>query len=630
MMVLPLFFSNVYAFEHEYLPEGCRYENGNIVYPTDYNKDKQIIPKSNSDYKYVIFNNFDEDFYESAYYQYMLKLPEYAPYSVALPFDDITFSEYDITDFDLAIFVMGDAPLNAQFGNQVVYEKIQEMIDGNKNVLITGRKMLWWAFDENPGAAVGKNDEVIDLLENTLGIEYIKDQKVHVREGNTITWWGYFIRGHFGDPIGRNIVKFCNMNFLTDGEVWEPLAHYMSLNVFRSKDTEQYPQVDHFLREKNAEKNDTIVGIRTEIDKARIALWSVGFEAFAGDVPRETLLQRSMMWLLGNIAPDGANIQVEPYSTNFGSVPVGQTSIREFAINSLGKIDLEISEISFFFNDDDAFEITEGAPAEGEPIVVPPGEYHTIKVSFTPEAEKRYAGLFTIKSNALNAGYKDVNVEGTGGTSEQGPTIETNAVDRLFDFGSVNSGKSVDKDFEIKNTGDGPMRVDELKIIDDNDNAFMFPQTFSTPFFVDPDGVHNIKVRFIGLAEEKEYTAKLRIKSDAQNESELYIDLVGEVDNSVSVFENMQAIDNFSIKAMPNPAGDSFKMQLINNTGSLLPVDIYILDISGNKVMSIDDNTLDIGIYNKDIQTDGLSSGKYYIVVKSSGKISSYPLLISK
>ena len=629
-LIVPVFALLAKDIQHEYLPDGCHYQNGHIVYPAEYNKQKTVIPDKNSDYKYVIFTNFDEEFYDDAYFKYMQTLPEYAPYSVALPFNDATFQQYDITDFDLAVFVMGDAPLNAQVGSQAVYEKINEMLDGNKNVLLTGRKMLWWAFDEDPNAQIGKNPDVSDLLHNTLGIDYIKDQKVHKREGNTITWWGYFIRGHFGDPIGRNIVKFCNMNFDTGSEEWEPLAHYFSLNVFRSRDPEIFPQVDHFLREKNGEKNDTIAGIRTEIDQARAAVWSVGFEAFAGDVPRETLMQRAMMWLLGNIAPDGAQIQVEPYSTNYGSVPVGETSVREFSINSFGKEDLEINEISFFINDDDAFEVIEGAPEEGETIVVPPGEYHLIKVAFTPESEKRYEGLLTIKSNAINAAYKDVNIEGTGGPSEQGPMIETNAVDNTLDFGSIKSGKSNDLELEIMNSGDGQMRVDDLELIENSESAFMFPQTFSTPFFVLPDEKYTIKVRFIGLAEEKEYTAKLLIESDAHNHSDLYIDLIGVVDNSTSVFDDHEEIKYLEVKAVPNPADDGFRLEMINTSNMPVPVSMYLMNSNGEKVRTFDKNTIETGMSSFWVPSGELSSGKYYIVIKSGNMTDSYPLLINK
>jgi hypothetical protein len=627
--------STTFAFaeliEHPFLPDGCRYENGNIIYPDNYNldkiKDDQVY---SDDYKYVIFNNLDTDFYESAYYKYMKENPEYAQYSVALPFNDNTFSQYNITDFDLAIFVLGDAPLNAQMGTTVVYEKINEMIEGGKNVLITGRKMLWYALDEQ-APEIFKNEDVIDMLENTLGIEYIKDLNVHKVEGNTTTWWGYIIRGHFGDPIGRSIHKYCNMNFDTGNEIWEPLAHYFSVNVFKSRDKQKYPEVDHFIRGNNDERNDTIVGIRTEIDQARVALWSMGFEAFAGDIPRETLLQRAMMWLLGNIAPDGAQILVEPYSTNFGSVPVGQTSERSFSINSIGKEPLEITDISFFFNDDDSFEVTEGAPEEGSPIVIQPGEYHEIKVAFTPQSQKRFQGLLTIYSNALNGQYKDVNIEGVGGESEQGPVLETNADENgELDFGSINTASSKEIDLEIRNVGDAQLRVDDIEIIDDDDNAFLFPYTLETPFFVPEGEVHTITVRFVGLQEEKEYTATIKIQSDAQGSSDYFVYLKGSVDNSIGVKDNTVYGENFEVKIIPNPASDEIRIEYNYSGEKALNADIYIADINGKRLMEIGKKMFNYGINSEAISVEQLPSGSYLIIFDTDSERISYPLKIIK
>ncbi len=632
-IILSFFLLTALSFSNNnYLPEGCRFENGNVIYPDSYDQQLAKTDQTHSDqYKYVIFNNFDADFYETAYYKYMKENPEYAQYSVALPFNDNTFSQYDITDFDLAIFVMGDAPLNAQMGTSVVYDKINEMLDGGKNVLLTGRKILWWALDDDPNAQMGKNPEVIELLENKLGIEYIKDLKVHKKEGNTITWWGYIIRGNFDDPIGRSIHKYCNMDFDTGHEIWEPLAHYFSVNVFKSKDKEKFPQVDHFIRENNDERNDTIVGIRTEIDKARIALWSMGFEAFAGDIPRETLLQRAMMWLLGNIAPDGPQILVEPYSTNFGSVPVGQTSEKMFTINSIGKEPLEITDISFFINDDDSFEVTEGAPEDGETITVQPGEYHEIKITFSPLSEKRFEGLLTIVSNALNGQYKDVNIEGVGGQSEQGPQIETNADENgEIDFGSIKTANSKDIDFIIMNTGDAQLRVDDIEIIDDEDEVFLFPQTLATPFFVAAGESHSIKVRFVGLQEEKEYTATIQINSDAHNGSTYYVYLKGKVDNSTDVEDITDQIGEIAMEIVPNPASESIVLKCRNAGTNLTYANIFIVDIAGRKVLDAGTKPIITGLQSESISIDHLPSGHYLVILEFDDNHATFPLIIIK
>jgi hypothetical protein len=114
--------------------------------------------------KYILFDNFDvnaqdviplanqtkQPLSEYAYWIYLSDpnyMPDIAPYAIKKPFNDATLAQYNITDFDVAIFPMGDNKLNTRVGNANVLKVIKDMIAAGKNVLITGRKFLWYAFD---------------------------------------------------------------------------------------------------------------------------------------------------------------------------------------------------------------------------------------------------------------------------------------------------------------------------------------------------------------------------------------------------------------------------------------------------------------------------------------------------
>lgn len=488
--------------------------------------------------KYILFDNLErKNFVDSAYWMYLTDpayMPEIAPYVVREPFNDLTLQKYKLTDFDVAIFLLGDNKLNTKVGNASVLNAVRQMISAGKNCLIIGRNVLYYAFNPQGGDL---NPEVQKFLSDTLGIEYLTRVYVSRQSGNQIEYWSFNIKGAFGDPVGQSIIKWCNMGFNTGQEVWWPLAIYFAFDVFKSKDSQKFPPVDHFIRRNNDYPNDTIVGIRTEWGTARLCFWSIGFEAFAGDIPRGYQLARAIRWLKGNIAPDGAAYDIDPNIVDFGEIQPGTSDTIQVTITSTGKLDLQIDEIDFWENPDDVFQIVSGKLTK--PVKLKRGETYSFTVKFTPKDRITYKGSISIKTNALFNEYYYLDVWGYGGGVEaKGPILETNFPENKIDFGKVKKPTSKIIELVLKNIGDKTLEISEFQIDTTYKDyqRFDFAQVLQVPIYIEPNDSFKIKVRFSAATqEERIYYARIRVQTNSKTNNTFFIELQGEVEGLVSV-----------------------------------------------------------------------------------------------
>ncbi|MCX7879499.1 MAG: choice-of-anchor D domain-containing protein [Ignavibacteria bacterium] len=574
--------------------------------------------------KYILFDNFeDRRFLDSAYWIYLTDpnfMPEISPYVIRKPFNDATLQQFKLTDFDVAIFVLGDYRLNTRVGNANVLNAIRQMISAGKNCLIIGRNVLYYAFNPSGGDL---NPEVQKFLSDTLGIEYLTRLRVSRQDGQTITYWSFNIRGAFGDPVGQSVIKWCNINFNTGREIWTPLAHYLAFDVFKSKDPVKYPPVDHFIRTNNDYPDDTIVGIRSEIGTARLCFWSIGFEAFAGDIPRGTQLARAMYWLKGNIAPDGAAYELDPLLIDFGEVKPGETDELELKITSTGKLDLVLEEIDFWENQDNVFEIVSGKITKAKTLKR--GQSHIVKIRFSPKERISYYGQLSIKSNALYNEYRYVDIYGYGGGLEsKGPIIATNFAGGKINFGKVRKPTSKIIELVLKNVGDRQLQIDVFEIDKTykDHERFDFAQVVQKPLYIEAGDSVTVKVRFSAAAvEERVYYGRIRIVSNSKENSELYIELEGEIEGIQSSVEN----DNF-VEIFFSPNENS--LSIFGKELSTDFLSVVVTDILGKVVEQYSFAIEKNGIFSRILTFNHLSKGIYFVNIKDGKNRTLFPILI--
>ncbi|MGB9852122.1 MAG: choice-of-anchor D domain-containing protein [Candidatus Kapaibacteriota bacterium] len=576
--------------------------------------------------KYILFDNLErKNFVDSAYWIYLTDptfMPEIAPYVVREPFNDLTLQKYNLTDFDVAIFLLGDNKLNTKVGNASVLNAIRQMIRAGKNCLIIGRNVLYYAFNPQGGDL---NPEVQKFLSDTLGIDYLTRVYVSRQSGNEITYWSFNVRGAFGDPVGQSIIKWCNIGFQAGSETWYPLAIYLAFDVFKSKDPQKFPPVDHFIRTNNAVPNDTIVGIRTEWGTARLCFWSIGFEAFAGDIPRGYQLARAMNWLKGNIAPDGAAYDIDPNIVDFGEIQPGKSDTIEVTITSTGKLDLKIEEIDFWDNPDSVFEIISGKITK--PITLKRGQKYSFAVKFTPKDRIAYRGSISIKTNALNNEYYYLDVWGYGGGVEaKGPILETNFPENKIDFGKVKKPTSKIVELVLKNVGDKTLEISEFQIDTTykDHERFDFAQVLQTPIYIEPNDSFKVKVRFSAATqEERVYYGRIKVVTNAKSNNNFFIELQGEVEGFVSVNDELSMSFNVGYnpleKAIEVVFDDETKIKqgkilIVNSIGQLIKTYIPDSFLKGKIKLSCDQ----------------ISSGTYFIIFHADNGFYVKPIAIIK
>jgi len=585
----------------------------------------------NAQKKYILFDNLDNVTEpDSVYYYNFLDHPGlngYYPNLVKAPFSSATFSQYNITDFDLAIFPIGFNKLSYSSGSATVIGKIKEMIAAGKNVILTGRDFLNKAL----GVGTDNNPDVKDFLTNTMGIQFIKKKLVSSNDGTTLTWWSFFVRGGENDPVGISNIKACNFSYYVN--YGSPLEYYLSIDVFKSKDVTKYFPVEHFIYDNNDLRNDTLVATRTEVGQSRIILYSMGFEAYCGQIARADLLFRCMKWALGNIKPDGAAIQNDPPNLDFDRLPVDSSRTLYVTLSSFGKQDLEITETSFWSNDAKAYTIVSGeVKAGGKSLTLKYGQTHTIGIKFQPKSKGTFPGTLSIYSNALVDNIKDIELLGVGGIDNSGPKIATN-FGKLIDFGKVKKATSKTVDLKIFNDGDKELTIQQFKMdltMPDNDR-FTFAQGMNYPFFVKVKDSVTVKVKFAAtIDEERVYNGKIIVECDAKNDPQFSIDLKGEIGPFVGVDEPIAVTgENFSMNISPNPASDNSELTCNLQNGSA-KMNLYLTDLSGAKLMQISQTVMNSVEQKFSISTQALANGKYFVVAEIDGKTFVANFIVSK
>lgn len=580
--------------------------------------------------KYILFDNLEQsNFVDSAYWNYLSDpniMPEIANYIIRMPFNDATLQQYNLADFDVAIFLLGDNKLNTRIGTMSVLNALRQIISAGKNAMIIGRRILWYAFNpESPD----KNPEVQKFLIDTLGIDYLTFLNVSRQEGNTIYYWSFNIRGAFGDPVGMSIIKWCNIIYNpAPGIDWTPLAIYLGFDVFRSRDPQRFPPVDHFIRTNNAYPNDTIVGIRTEIGTSRLCLWSIGFEAFAGDIPRSSQILRAMTWLKGNIAPDGAAYDLDPPVVEFGSIQIDSTSERDITITSTGKLDLVINEIDFWENPDSVYEIVSGKITNDKPKTLKRGQSHTFTIRFKPKENIEYKGSISVHSNALYQEYRYLDIWGYGGILQKGPQILTSANKDTIDFGFVARPTSKKIDFKIYNKGDRDLEIREFEIDTTfgDYSQFDVAQTLIKPFIIVPNDSTTIKLRFsAAVNEERTYLGRLHIETNIENQNHIYIYLIAFTSGYVKINDrNQYTSQHFSIS--PNPSDGNF---IILFNEDIVDINsLEITDVNGKVLKKITRNHITFPLTS--FNNLDLPTGIYFILLRKSNSVFSNTLVILK
>jgi hypothetical protein len=474
---------------------------------------------------YILFDNFDDqkqillgdstvsNLIDLCYWQPMSTQEistRFYKYAVKAPFSAATFAAKDITEYDVAVFPMGTTlGLEATVDGIKVMDKIQEMLDAGKSVMIIGSSILRNAFPNG-------DSQVKTFLTDFLGIDYLG--ALAFISGNVI--YGCMIDGKEGDPVAKGYDIIINQQYAQNGTDFRPpMRYYPNLDVFKMKagslaiPTYQISMIAGDSIDKK--KYEYYTGVRNWNKTAKVALWTTNFDIANTwqTIYFWNALIGGLEWATNEIPRPEQFIQSDNMQYDFKTVPLGQKGYQNISIQNFGREPLVITSIKVVQSDaSDAFQITEG----GDPVTLQPLEIHSFNVSFTPTDSTTYSEAIDIKSNAVN-GTLSLELYGEGGVVNNGGYI--NVTDLPVDFGSVKYGQFAEKFISVKNSGNVGLILSTVELTEDANKFFTWPKGLMTPITIPPGESYYLNVRFTPLdSNGGTYNGKITITSNAANQ----------------------------------------------------------------------------------------------------------------
>jgi hypothetical protein len=499
---------------------------------------------------YILFNNFEAQtqyndgtnngkiignlvalmYGDSLYQRYPNPDYNYLSNMVITSYSDATFSKYNLTDFDVAIFPLGDYPLNATTqGGIKVIDKIKEMLDAGKRVMLIGRSIITWAlYDKDP--------VVLDFLANTLGIDFgtqadkIPTGTVQTIQGNTYI---PFHIANLDDPIGKQYDYYCNVGWGRNNATPAlPLRLNDHLDIFRLKPDaaatgfaylNQFGELSQYPNDiKNVPTVPGIwVGCHANIGDGKIAFWSMAPDVCAlNESPYFARTEQlAMDWFTKDLPKADAWIDFETTQLDFGETLIGVGKPKELRYRNFGRKPLTINKI--YFQEWEApgiFTITSG----GQPEVLQPGDMRTMTITFTPDEARTFQDYLVFESDAVNASTATVSLTGVGGKDvPTGPEITVPA--DTFKFNTLDVGSMQTMDFYFESSGTSSVIVQKIEFIQNDGSVFNFPKSMNFPIVVQAGDRYTFSVRFVPTDYGKVYNCILKITSNANKNSIAYL-----------------------------------------------------------------------------------------------------------
>jgi hypothetical protein len=205
-------------------------------------------------------------------------------------------------------------------------------------------------------------------------------------------------------------------------------------------------------------------------------------------------------------------IDVTPTSMDFGDVGSGQTKDLQLVIRNGGTDPLVVTSVVFT---NSRFQVVNA----NFPLTVIPSGLTTVVVRFSPPAAGVQTGTLTVASNDSANPAVTVSLRGNGVGAASSPRIVV--TENVLEFGSVATGQTGERTFEIRNTGTAPLVIQAMVI--DNPNYTVGPPA---PFTLSPNAIADIGVLF-KPKEPGNQPATLRITSNDPVNALIVIPITG-------------------------------------------------------------------------------------------------------
>jgi len=564
----------------------------------------------------IIFDNLDRDlpvtnYFELAYTDALKNYPTADPYlnhTVQVSFSDQTFAQYNITDFDVAIFPIGEFFLNsATNGGIKIIDKIKEMLNAGKNVMLIGRRMITAAF-----LVQGNQDPVVtEFLTSELGIK--KDSSGCFQFLQDNKYVPFRVKGVPIDSYFLSWTLYCNIGWSRSTGIpaelpirHEQLVDFMILSQNNTK-SQGFDYIDQI-----GAVGDTVsktlspyywVGLRADSvlgNSGRLVMWTLAPNVAAlNEMPYfETRIKFTLDWLLLNMPKLKPYLKFESSTLNFPDAPLDYGVKKTIKLQNFSKEKLKIYQTVISNFGDTVFTITKGNITNE---TLEPMEVRSIEIEFKPTEEREFIGFLDIHSNASNGDVLTIQLNGRGGKNVS-PEPEISVQAEPYDFGTINVGSTPIQDIKFSNSGLQDLVVDSLYFDSNTEGAFQFAQVMHTPIVVKGGGEYSFPVKFVPTNWGKNYLAKIKIVSNAKKNPVVYISLQGKTPGAPEGPQIQAIVDttdfgNVKINSstrnyvgVKNPGSESLRINNIYINPDKNPDDAFVIDTTLNFPIYVEPN----------------------------------------
>ncbi len=549
-------------------------------------------------------------------YQGTLSQPKYSNDAALLPFAIDIINNYPISNFELAMFGFSFWVRGVLGGYYVesspLFASLNSMISSGKSILLTSEVDLSFAYGSQ-GSATAR-----DFYANKLRINKAQEPILRVTtntQGQITAVNQYPATGVSGDPIGNGISLTMNQYNQTSHPYF--IVYTDILSITNSTYTKPILYYDN--------NQSAIGGVRVESGNSRLVYLTSGFEAIADQTRRNNFVGKIVDWLLSRpSAKVGPQITLSASSIDFEEVVVGSTASRSFDITNTGDEPLIISElyIDRDFDPEQVFNIQDPPPL---PLTLQPNQKRTIVVTFSPKEEAvAYTTSVVIKSNAKNTPDELVTLDGIG-VAGNVPIITSNKSE--INFGSVIVQNTKVADVDITNSGLADLQINSIQLFN-NPGTFSIMNRPDLPKILGPAETLTLSILFTP-AEAKNYSATLRIASNANNEPILNIPITGSGESAGSVAETNFS-NGINVKVTPIPISNELNLIITSKDALNSFINIQIFDIKGTLIESLMNGTITQGTTHKKLSVSNLPSGQYNLGIQIGDELQFIPIVIVK
>ncbi len=460
------------------------------------------------------------------YYKPLLVNNIYTPNLTKTGWANFWSSGKKLTDYEVAVFWMGNKPLQYSAGGHRVVTEIKKMLDAGKRVILIGNLLLYYAFNQGSSQ---RDAEVQAFFKDYMGIgQDAYGGLITQSGGNPI---GFGCKAVQGDVVSKGYKKVCNAIHGPDiGEQLYPpwrftgyvdviQNDYVTINKDSSKavkmeyvlDTYDWFEMDT-ASETNIDMGIHIQGPSNDLAQDyKLVYWTSGFEIACAtqSMPDWTMeLWYAMNWCTTDIPKPGPNLQFNVDPLDFETVAVADSSIKEFKIMNKGRETLEVYDIYLEgFAPSGIFNIV----SKDLSFNLKSGESKYIAVKFTPSEEIYFNEYLDVESNAGNGSILGIELVGWGGKKpEPGPRIAV--VNDTLDFGTLTPTGIDTAYLEITNTG-VDLLIIQQRFYWPNEKMipFMYATGVTWPISLDPGDTSRTPFRFAPVGKTGTFTDKIGI-----------------------------------------------------------------------------------------------------------------------